>query len=73
MVWPLFVCLMCFFTVVLCITIYSQARNKETLAIAKSNIKKHYSIVGLQEDLGSFSKVLETVSPRMFKDRGASI
>lgn len=66
-------CCLCFVYLLCCsfASQYSNARNRGTLAIAKSNINKHYSVVGLQEDLGSFFTVLETISPRMFKGAAA--
>lgn len=42
-----------------------------TLAKAKTNVQQHYAVVGLYEDLGSFFKVLEVVSPRVFSGAGS--
>ena len=41
-------------------------KNAISLAKAKYNLDKYYTVVGLTEDLPSFFKVLEKLLPRFF-------
>ena len=45
---------------------FSEARDAAALAAAKSNVEKHYAVVGLQEDLLSFLQVLGALEPPLF-------
>lgn len=37
------------------------------LQLAKKNIERHYSVVGINEDLLGFFQILETFVPKYFK------
>ena len=45
--------------------------SQEDLSVAKKSVEKHFSVVGLQEDMGSFYEVLEFTHPRYFEGAGA--
>ena len=46
---------------------FSASRDERSLAIAKKNLKRHYRVVALHENMRSFFKVLEALWPHMFQ------